>query len=124
MTGVTFSVLQANRRECEASAKRELRARGRALKDPNFWLLLSSQATRSSRLPRFSPLFAWNTQKNTSALQATIKHETLEVIETIIDQLLKFTRMLPKILNVNSRLCQLYQVTVGVTVKKFYFQEA
>ena len=33
-TGVLFCVFQANRGESEASAKRELRARGGALKNP------------------------------------------------------------------------------------------
>ena len=33
-TGVIFCVFQANRDESEASAKRELRARGGALKNP------------------------------------------------------------------------------------------
>ena len=79
-------MLQANRGESGASANRELHASGGGLKNPDFLALLSSHATRDSRSPRFRLCSPEIRKKSTPVLQATIKHETLEVGETIIDQ--------------------------------------
>ena len=70
-----FCVIQANRGESEASAKRGLRARRRALKNSASPFAFAS----------LSRLFAWNTQKIPPVLQARCQKRT-ELDKCVEDQ--------------------------------------